>query len=217
MKKKRKIVISLSILCFLAIVAGFYQSFLKMAGEFLAPEKMEPAEAVVIESSELVREKAIKIGLNLISQGKANFLVVVFQNSPEEKVFGRPENYNKYLSAKLENMGLKKEQVMIIEVPKEHPITLIEAQTVIPQLTKRGIKKAILLAESFHARRSFWAYKKVGDELNLNMYLYPFFLRYEKENWWQHNQGIREFCAESIKYFYYLLQGYIPLKSLMSI
>lgn len=215
MKNKTKITFLLGIFSILILFAIFHQNLLKMAGNFLAPEKLEKADAVVIESSELVREKAIKIGMSLISEGKANLLVVVYQNSPEEKVFGRPQSYASFLVKEIEKMGIRREQLMILEVPKEHPITLIEAQTILPQLAKKQVKKIILLAESFHVRRSFWAYKKVGDALGMEIFPFPFFLRYEKENWWQNNQGIREFAAESIKYFYYLMRGYIPLKSVL--
>lgn len=195
----------------------FHVSLLKMAGNFLAPEMVEKAEAVIIESSELVREKAIKIGISLISQGKADLLVVIFQNSPEEKIFGRPENYAGYLFREIEKMGLKKEQIMILKVPKEHPITLIEAQTILPELAKKQIKKIILLAESFHVRRSFWVYKKVGNPLGIEIFPLPFFIKYKKENCWQNTQGVREFSLESIKYFYYLMRGHIPLKSVLVI
>ncbi|MGB9700923.1 MAG: hypothetical protein ACPL5I_16235 [Thermodesulfobacteriota bacterium] len=217
MKNKGKLITLISVICFLAIVAGFYQSFLKMAGDFFAPERLEKAEAVIIEGSELVREDAVKIGLDLISQGKANLLVIVYQNSPEEKVFGRPPDYKDFLFTKLWQMGLSKEQILILEVPKEHPITLIEAQTVLPYLAKRGIKKAILLAESFHTRRSFWAYKQVGEKIGINIYPSPFFLKYKKDNWWENNQGIRELGAESVKFIYYLVRGYIPIKSFWAI
>lgn len=217
MKNKGKIIILLAIFCFLAYIGGFYQSLLKMAGNFMAPEKIESAEALIIESAEVIREKAIKMGLSLISQGKANLLVLVFQNSPAEKIFDRPRDYSNFLRTKLEKMGLRKEQIMVLEVPKEHPITLTEAQIVLPELTKKGIKKALLMVEGFHARRSFWVYRKIGEELGMQIYLQPFFLRYQKEDWWRNNQGLREFCAESVKYLYYLIRGYIPLKSLTTI
>lgn len=215
--KNKKIISLIFIFSFLIFIAIFYQHIFIFAGDFLAPEKIEKAEAVVIESSELVREKAIKIGINLLSQGKANLLVVVFQNSPEEKIFGRPWGYISLLSKEIEKMGLKKDQIMVLEVPKEHPITLIEAQTVLPQLAKKHIKKIILLAESFHVRRSLWAYKKVGEKMGMKIFPLPFFLKYGKENWWQNTQGIREFGAESVKFLYYLLRGYIPLKSALVI
>jgi uncharacterized SAM-binding protein YcdF (DUF218 family) len=205
-------------LAFLALVLTlslvFYQSFLRMAGEYMAPANLKEAEAVVIESSELVREKAVKMGMELISQNKARLLVVVYQNSLEEKVFGRPNDYGDFLAAKLESWNLKNEQILIIKVPKDHPITLIEAQIVLKYLAEKGIKKVILLAESFHTRRSFWAYKKVGDDLDMKIYPLPYFLKYHRENWWQHNQGIREFCTESVKFLYYLIRGYIPIKSI---
>ncbi len=217
MRNKRKIFFYLGLFIILLVATAEHQSLLIMAGEFFAPEKMEEAEAVVIESSELVREKAVVIGQRLISTRRANLLVVVYQDSPEEKIFDRPENYNGFITRKLENMGLKKDQFLILKVPKEHPITLTEAKIVLNTLAQKQVKRIILLTESFHTRRSFWSYKNVGAESGIKIFPVPYFLKYQKDNWWQHNQGIREFCAESVKYLYYLFRGYIPWRSLVTI
>jgi len=213
MTKKR--VIGFIFIFIFAFVFAYYKSILRMAAEFMAPENLEVAETIIIESSEIVRENAVKMGIDLILKKKANSLVLVYQNSHDEKVFGRPSDYAAFLAEKLENWGLKREQILIVEVPKEHPVTLAEARIVLQKLARKKVKKAILLAEGFHTRRSFWTYKRVGEELDIKIFPLPCFLKYRKETWWQDNQGIREFFAESIKYLYYLIRGYIPIKSLV--
>jgi len=217
MKSKKRVIGSIFIFFIFAFVFAYYKSILRMAAEFLAPENLEVAETIIIESSEIVREKAVKVGIDLILKKKANSLVLVYQNSHNEKVFGRPSDYSAFLAEKLENWGLKREQILIVEVPKEHPVTLVEAQIVLQNLARKKIKKAILLAEGFHTRRSFWTYKRVGEDLDIKIFPFPCFLKYQKETWWQDNQGIREFFAESIKYLYYLIRGYIPIKSMVII
>lgn len=210
-------IIGLIFLLIIFFLLSFYQTLLKKAGDFLAPEKIEEAEVIIIESSELIREKAIKIGMDFLSQKRGNFLIVVYQNSPEEKVFGRPSDYRQFLITKLETMGLNIDKVSVIEVPKEHPITLIEAKIVLPHLAQRGFKRAILIAESFHTRRSLWAYTKIGREVGIKIYPYPFFTKFKKDQWWRNRQGIREFFTESVKFLYYLFYGYIPIESLWKI
>jgi len=205
------------IACTFILLSFFYQNILAGAGRFLAPEGVGRADVVILESTELVRDEAVRIGVRLLSSGKVNCLVVVYQNAENEKIFGRPLNYDLFLTQELEHLGLKKDQIQVIGVPKEHPITLTEAQIVLSNLSGNGVKSAILLTESFHARRSYWTYKQVGSPLGIEIIPFPYFMNYHNETWWQNSQGIREFLEESLKFLYYLLRGYVPLKSLVEV
>jgi uncharacterized SAM-binding protein YcdF (DUF218 family) len=199
------------------ILAGlFYQPILIWTGAYLAPESPGKADAVILEGTELIREDAVKIGLKLLSSGEARRLVVVYQNSEDERIFTRPSNYNLYLTRELEKFGLGKDQIIVLEVPTEHPITLTEARIVLSNLSKRGIKSAILVAAGFHTRRSLWTYRQVGSTLGINIIPLPYFMKYENKSWWQKMDGVRDFVEESVKFFYYLVRGYIPLKSLLT-
>jgi hypothetical protein len=77
------------------------------------------------------------------------------------------------------------------------------------------VKSAILLAEGFHTRRSFWTYKEVGLLKGIKIIPHPYFMKYMPENWWQKKRGIYVFIIELLKFVYYLLCGYIPIKSLL--
>jgi len=218
--KKRWIdrrLIGILLLVILLLLLSFYETLLRRAGDFLAPERIEEADAIIIESSELVREGAIQVGVDFITQKKANLLVVVYQNSDRERILGKPTDYGLYITTKLREIGLKKEEISVLEVPKEHPITLIEAQIVLSHLAKRGVQKAILIAESFHTRRSFWAYRNVGQTVGIKIYPYPLFIKFQKDSWWKDHQGKREFVIETGKFLYYLFSGYIPIESLCKI
>lgn len=118
----------------------FYQPILIWMGAYLAPESPGKADVVILEGTELIREDAVKIGLKLLSSGEARRLVVVYQDSENERVFGRPANYSLYLTKELEELGLKKDQINVLEVPKEHPITLTEARIVLSNLSKGGLR-----------------------------------------------------------------------------
>lgn len=218
MKKKKiskKLLFSLILLGLVILLAFYYQTILIGAGRFLALERLGKADVVILEGTELIREEAVRTGLKLLSSGNARRLVVVYQESEDEKIFGRPLNYNIFLMRELEKLGLKEDQIIILEVPKEHPITLTEAQMVLSNISKRGVKSAILLAEDFHTRRSYWTYRKVGSPLGIEIIPCAYFTRYRNENWWEKAEGLREFFWESIKFFYYLVRGYIPVKSLL--
>jgi uncharacterized SAM-binding protein YcdF (DUF218 family) len=141
--------------------------------------------------------------------------VIVYQNSDNDRVFDRPSDYNLLLIRKLEQLGLKKEQIHVIAVSIEHPVTLTEARSVLSDLSRSGVKSAIVLAEGFHTRRSYWAYKQVGGPMGIKIIPYPYFIRYRIEGWWTHVQGVYDYTLEFMKLVYYILNGYIPAKSLL--
>ncbi len=210
---------------FFYILSGFtlvvlllsYRTILIAAGKFLAPEGAGNADVVIVENTELIREKGLKMGMDILSSGRTKHLVVVYQNSGNERIFDRPLNYNLLLTQKLEILGLKKDQIQVIEVPTEHPITLTEAQTVLSILSRSGVKSAILLAEGFHMRRSYWAYKQAGTPLGMKIVPCPYFMKYRHEDWWTKIRGVSDFAYELSKFIYYLLRGYVPVKSLLVI
>ena len=214
--RTKKIIISVILLGLVILLISSYQPILIGAGRFLAPEGTGNADVVILEGEELIREKGVKIGIELISSGNAKCMVVVLQqNEEDEKIFALPD-YSLLLAKNLQSLKLRKDQFLIIEVPTNHPITLTEARIVLADLSKHGVKSAILVAEGFHTRRSFWAYKQVGLSLGIEIIPFPYFTEYRSENWWQKAEGFRGFFSESIKFLYYLLRGYIPAKSLLT-
>ncbi len=212
----KKILFSIVVLGSVLIFLVFsYQSILMRVGKYLAPERIGKADVAILEGGELIKEKPIEIGLGLLSSGKVSRMVVVVkQNSANGKIFALP-NYTLLLNQNLEGLGLKKDVFQVIEVPTNHPITLTEAQIVLSNLCKSGVSSAILLTEGFHSRRSYWAYKKVGKPLGIEIIPHPYFIEYQNENWWQKRWGVQYFFYESFKFFYYILRGYIPIKGLL--
>ncbi|MGD0625455.1 MAG: hypothetical protein ABSB32_12125 [Thermodesulfobacteriota bacterium] len=217
MKKiaRKKIIFSIILLGLIGLLFSSYQTILIEAGRYLTPERIGKADVVILEGTELIRGDTVKVGLKLLSSGEARRLVVVYQHSDDEKIFGRPANYNIYLTKELEELGLKKDQIIVLKVPKEHPITLTEARIVLSSLSKSGVKSAILVAEGFHTRRSLWTYRQVGLPVGIEIIPSPYFIKYNNESWWQKMDGVRDFVGESVKFFYYLVRGYIPLKSIL--
>jgi hypothetical protein len=193
-----------------------YQPILIASGRFLAPEATGKADVLILEGTELIRETPVKVGMALLSSGRANrMVVVVHQDLTGGQIFAL-QNYACLIATDLEAFGLRKDQFQIIEVPANHPITLTEAQIVLANLSRSGVRSAILIADGFHARRSFWVYKQVGTPLGVKIYLHLYFPKYEPATWWRTVDGCYEFVTESFKLFYYVIMGYIPVKSLVA-
>jgi hypothetical protein len=203
----------------LAAVLLYFSSqiLLLKAANFLAPEETGRAEAVILEGNGLIKLKAVEMGTALLSSGRANRLVaVIHQDAENGQTFALPD-YPSLLAKNLEGLGLKKNQFQIIVATNDHPVTLTEAKIVLSHLARDGVKSVILLAEGFHTRRSYWAYKRVGLPLGIEIIPRPCFTSYPREVWWQDRRGVHQFIDESLKFIYYLLRGYIPLKSLFVI
>jgi len=192
----------------------FYPTVLCAGGRYLAPEGRGRAEVVILEGSMVVEERAVRVGMELISSGRAKKLAVVYHES-DERAFGLPPDYDLFLIQKISELGLKKDQISIYAVPREHPITLNEAKIVLSKLAKDRTPNAIVLAEDFHTRRSYWVYKQIGKTLGIDIIPYPHFSRFKIDGWWQKAEGVRDFLEEGMKFLYYVLRGYIPIKSLM--
>lgn len=196
----------------------FHRPILIAAGTYLSPEGSGTANVVILEGCDLAIGRGIQVGMRLLSSGRAARLIIIYHYSVNEGNVGTSAHYN-FISRKIEALGLKKDHILLIGIPDNHPITLIEAKTVLAYLSNNKLKSAILLAEGFHTRRSYWAYKQTGVPLDIIIIPVPYFLSYGNhaygnEDWWQRTGGIYSFVEEWSKLLYYLLRGYIPLKSL---
>jgi hypothetical protein len=208
------------VLLFLAVAGGglysFHPAVFTAAGRYLAPEGAGNADVVILEGEEMIREQAVRAGMGLIASGRARSLVVVYQDSDDEKALGKPADYTLFLTEKLRDLGLKGDQVKVLSVPQDHPITLNEAKLVLSRLSDDKVQSAILVAKDFHSRRSCWVYRKVGGPLRIEIIPYSNFSRFKMDGWWRDAGGVRSFLEESVKFLYYLLRGYIPLKGLVT-
>jgi hypothetical protein len=210
---------ALVILLFLVIAGGllyfFHPTLLTAAGRYLALEGAGTADVVILEGEEMIQEQAVKVGMGLIEAGRARRLVIVYQETDGEGTFGRPADYSLFLTQKIGELGLKGDRIKVFSVPQDHPITLNEARLVLSRLSGDKIQRAILVVKDFHSRRSYWAYKKIGTPLGIDIIPHPYFSRFKVDGWWQGARGGRNFVKEGVKFLYYVLRGYIPLKSLV--
>jgi hypothetical protein len=203
--------------CAVILLFFFREPILKEGGRYLAPEVMGNADVVILVGDELIRWDGVEIGMGLLSTGRVKSLVVVVHQDSKRRPPVALPNYPLLLAKELENLKLKKDQFRVIVVPIDHPITLVEAKIALSNLSKTGVSSAILLAPGFHTRRSYWVYKQVGLPLGIRIIPRPYFITYQRENWWQQIQAVDDYLYEFCKFFYYLLRGYVPLKSLFVI
>ena len=171
---------------------------------------------MILEGTQVVKKGALNAGMRLLSDGKSARLIVVLHHPSEtNQVFALQDKYTQLLMKELELLGLEKERVQIISAPIDgHPVTLNEARFVVAKLSQNGTRSAILVSEGFHTRRSFGVYNQEGTRVRLHVIPYPYFIEYDINSWWHEPQGISEFVEESFKLAYYLLRGYVSIKSL---
>ncbi|MCG6534133.1 MAG: hypothetical protein L7F78_05460, partial [Syntrophales bacterium LBB04] len=132
--------------------------------------------------------------------------------SKNKKQFALEEASPDLLKKRLNASGLREKQFTVMVTPVHHPITLAEATIVLGALSKEGIKNALLLSNGFHTRRSFLVYQYVGRPLAIHIIPVAYFNDYQLDDWWLHEEGLREFTSELFKLVYYLIRGYIPTK-----
>jgi hypothetical protein len=194
----------------------FHRPILNGAGNFLAPTSEEKAEVLIVEGNDVVKDGALNTGMRLLSEGRANRMVVVLhQQSQEGQVFALQGKYAQLIINELEHLGLEKEKVQVISAPIEgHPITLSEARFVVAKLSQNGVRSAILLSNGFHTRRSVGVYRQEGTRVGLQVVPYPYFIEYKSNSWWHETQGISDFVEEGFKLAYYLVHGYVSIRFL---
>ena len=182
----------------------------------MAPEAnriADVADVVILEGTEFIDRGVVAKGIYLLSSGKARRMIVVLQNiSPNHRPFAFNEDYSSAVGMELQNLGVKDSAFTIIVVHIGNPITLTSARGVLEILARDGVKSALLLSAGFHMRRSFLVYQHLSMPLDIKIYPVACFNEYGPVNWWNEDNGIRDFVSETAKLMYYMARGYIPLK-----
>ncbi len=182
----------------------------------MAPTSEEKAEVLILEGTEIVKNGALNTGMRLLADGTANRMIVVLHKRLEEgQAFALQEKYPQMIIAGLEHLGLDKKKVQVISAPIDgHPVTLSEARFVVAKLSQDGVRRAIIISNGFHTRRSLAVYSQEGARMGLRVVPYSYFIGYDGNSWWKESQGTFDFVTESLKLGYYLLHGYVSIKSL---
>jgi hypothetical protein len=201
------------------VLVAFHAPILTRAGSYLAPTTSQRTDVLVLSGENVLNREDLRIGVTLLSQGKAKRMVVVLLYP----LLGGPDivveqEFTHFIAGECRHLALQEGKVSILQVPiPGHPITLSEAKLVTDTLHREGARSAILFCDGFHARRSIAAYRQEASRMGLDIVPYAFFTGYRVDSWWKTSKGIGDFIEQSSKYFYYLIRGYLPVASLWSL
>jgi len=212
--KKRVFIAVLLVLAAAGLLAYlFREPILKKAGLFMTPGGDYKADVVILEGTDYIPAGLVHKGMDLLSSGKVSKMILVMQRiDPAHRLFGLEGDYPDLVRQKLKEAGIKEGQYEIISFPVQHPITLTEAKHVLKRLATEKISSAILVAESYHTRRSYMIYSYVGEPMKIKIYPVACFTQRHSDKWWMNDREWRDFGTESAKLTYYLVFGHIPFK-----
>ena len=191
----------------------FREPVLTKAGEFMAPQGEYTADIAIVGGNSYLERYVAEAGFELLKTGKVKRLAIVLHNmNPLGRPYGLNENYPEMVRKEILKRGLKESEFEVLVVRIDHPITLTEARNAIKALARENIKSAILLAPSFHTRRSYLAYQYAANPYHIVIYPQACPSRNETRKWWTDDSGIRTFATEATKLAYYLVAGHIPFR-----
>ena len=200
---KRKIVVSLII----AIVLLFsqYEVLLKGYARFFtidnATSGME-ATIVILSGKPLAR---IPKALELYTAGYGTRLLLTIQrkeNSKAAQIFLTQEQKGQKI-AEFFNVPAKFESVPSLKGGATS--TFDEAYDLLAFCKKENLMHIIIVTDSFHSRRAFYAFKKVFKGSNIKVEVSGASNGiFNEENWWLSDNGILAYVTEPIKFFAYL-------------
>jgi uncharacterized SAM-binding protein YcdF (DUF218 family) len=75
--------------------------------------------------------------------------------------------------------------------------TMEEAQAVVPELRRRGVKRYLLVTTPFHTRRAGAIFRRVGPDLEVRVVGSTDTLHWD--NWWVDREGRKAFLLEWLK------------------
>ena len=83
--------------------------------------------------------------------------------------------------------------------------TFDEAYDLLAFCNKENLKHIIIVTDSFHTRRAFFAFKKVFKGSNIKVEVSSASNEiFNEENWWLSDRGISAYILEPIKFAVYL-------------
>ena len=182
----------------------------------MAPTTAGSADVLVTEGDNVMDEGFLRAGMTLLSQGRANRIVVVLLYpllaGPD---LALEKECREFVASESRRLGLDERRISLVSVPiAGHPITGSEAKLVTDKLHREGIRSAILLCDGFHTRRSIAAYRLEASRLGLHIIPCASFTSYNGDSWWVQSAGIEDFVEQLSKFVYYLARGYLPITSL---
>jgi uncharacterized SAM-binding protein YcdF (DUF218 family) len=89
------------------------------------------------------------------------------------------------------------DEKMFIKLLQPVTSTMEEAQAVVPELRRRGVKRLIVVTSEFHTARAGRIFRTVAPEMEIRMVAAPDTLHWD--NWWTDREGRKTFLYEWLK------------------
>jgi hypothetical protein len=189
----RRIVGCLVIIATVVIISSAAINHIKIIN-FFSQDYGIKTETLIVENGDCIDWKLMDEAVRLKKKYKIKKIIIAVHNI--NNIF----NKNAYID--------EGSHAIILATVNTHPITLNEARRVIKEIAK-DYRSATLMTDGFHERRSYFVYKKIGDQYGIKIYPRIYFKNYNLNNWWMNREGMYEYFSEMYKMAYYAIRGYI--------
>ena len=203
---KRKIVVSLII----AIVLLFsqYEVLLKGYARFFTIDNATSGMEATIVILSGNPETRIPKALELYTAGYGTRLLLTTERSWNFKFdqIGMTKEQEAKKIAKILGIQVKFESVRSLKGGATS--TFDEAYDLLAFCNKENLRHIIIVTDSFHTRRAFFAFKKVFKESNIKVQVSSASNEiFNEENWWLSDRGISAYILAPIKFVVYLFSS----------
>jgi len=188
--RRRRIVWLLAVLAFLVAAFAAHPVWLAAVGHFLVrADAPAPADAVLVLAGDSFGHRILK-GAELVRQG---FAPRVFVSGPSG-FYGTHECDLAIPFAV--NRGYPESD--FVPLPHEGLSTREEAQWLLPEIRRRGVRRLLLVTSDYHTRRAGRVFRAAGGDLSILVVTAPdeFFAA---GRWWKTREGRKCVAAEVAK------------------
>ncbi|MCZ2076978.1 MAG: YdcF family protein [Bryobacterales bacterium] len=173
----------LAIILFVAAIAVLSPVWLGWMGAFLVhADPPAPADAAVVLAGD-ASGRRILMGAELVKQGYV----------PKVLVSGPAGIYGLYESELAIAFAVKRgcPEDWFVPVPMKSHSTTEEAQVLVRELRRRGIKRLLLVTSNYHTRRAGHIFRKAAPDLNIRVVAASdqFF---NADGWWRTREGRKQ-------------------------
>jgi uncharacterized SAM-binding protein YcdF (DUF218 family) len=188
--RRRRIVWLLVIVAFLVATFAAHSVWLAAAGHFLVrADAPAPADAILVLAGDSYGNRILK-GAELVHQGFA----------PRVFVSGPAGLYGAHDSDLAIPFAVKRgyPESDFVPLPHEGRSTRDEAQWLLPELRRRGVRRLLLVTSDYHTRRAGRAFRAAGGDLSILVVAAPdrFFTA---GGWWKTREGRKCVVLEAAK------------------
>ncbi len=216
MKKHKKLLsrfvfFSVFILVLITLLCTKKLWLASMAAVLDVPFTEEHADLVIVEGGNIVPAVFMERAIELIKNNKAEKMLIVLNTADGAVDAFGVDNYPALLDSALKKNNISESQYHILLSHIQDPFTRNSAITIFQYLENEpaATDTLMLLQDTFHAKRSLLAYRKVFEPSEIHVLACSVPIHVNAQNWWQSLSGVRRVYGEYAKFIYYKFKGYI--------